>query len=211
MSVRKIIDFTGQQFGKWTVLGLNEERSKRRAVWICRCICGTIRSVDARNLRAGASKGCKCSNLRDRFLKHVRIEPNGCWFWLGAKKRKGYGFIRINNRQGYTHRFAYETFMGPIPEGQVICHKCDNPSCVNPLHLFCGTMAEDMADCVAKERQMMIDSGGKARIWSRNYLPLEPKFPTIGAAVNQLSLRSTILDGEIVALDDRGIPTHFAP
>jgi bifunctional non-homologous end joining protein LigD len=52
----------------------------------------------------------------------------------------------------------------------------------------------------------VIDSAGKARIWSRNHLPLEPKFPTIGAAVNQISLRSTILDGEIVALDGEGIP-----
>ncbi|SRR5260221_2797620 len=50
------------------------------------------------------------------------------------------------------------------------------------------------------------DSAGKARIWSRNHLPLEPKFPTIGAAVNQLGLCSTILDGEIVALDAEGIP-----
>ena len=52
----------------------------------------------------------------------------------------------------------------------------------------------------------MIDSTGKARIWSRNHLPLEPKFPTIADAVNQLKLRSTILDGEIVALDKDGIP-----
>jgi bifunctional non-homologous end joining protein LigD len=50
------------------------------------------------------------------------------------------------------------------------------------------------------------DSTGKARLWSRNRLPLEPKFPTIGDAVNQLKLRSTILDGEIVALDRDGTP-----
>src|SRR3984893_8396354 len=50
------------------------------------------------------------------------------------------------------------------------------------------------------------DSTGKALLWSRNHLPLEPKFPTIGDAVNQLKLRSTILDGEIVALDEEGIP-----
>ena len=53
----------------------------------------------------------------------------------------------------------------------------------------------------------VIDPGGKARIWSRNRLPLEPKFSTIGDAVNQLNLRSTILDGEIVALDAEGVPT----
>src|SRR5258707_5119174 len=52
----------------------------------------------------------------------------------------------------------------------------------------------------------VIDSTGKARIWSRNHLPLEPKFPTIADAVNQLKLRSTILDGEIVALDKDGVP-----
>jgi bifunctional non-homologous end joining protein LigD len=52
----------------------------------------------------------------------------------------------------------------------------------------------------------VIDSTGKSRIWSRNHLPLEPKFPTVADAVNQLNLRSTILDGEIVALDKDGIP-----
>src|ERR1700730_17218423 len=52
----------------------------------------------------------------------------------------------------------------------------------------------------------VIDSTGKSRIWSRNHLPLEPKFPTVAAAVDQLKLRSTILDGEIVALDEEGIP-----
>ena len=52
----------------------------------------------------------------------------------------------------------------------------------------------------------VIDSTGKARIWSRYHLPLEPKFPAIGEAVNQLGLRSTILDGEIVALDEEGVP-----
>jgi bifunctional non-homologous end joining protein LigD len=52
----------------------------------------------------------------------------------------------------------------------------------------------------------VVDSSGKARIWSRNQLPLEPKFPTVGDAVNQLKLRSTILDGEIVALDEKGVP-----
>ena len=53
----------------------------------------------------------------------------------------------------------------------------------------------------------VIDSTGKARLWSRNHLPLEPKFPTIQAAVNELKLRSTILDGEIVALDKDGVPS----
>jgi bifunctional non-homologous end joining protein LigD len=53
---------------------------------------------------------------------------------------------------------------------------------------------------------VVVDSSGKARIWSRNHLPLEPKFPTFREAVNQLKLRSTILDGEIVALDDEGVP-----
>src|SRR5260221_5734009 len=52
----------------------------------------------------------------------------------------------------------------------------------------------------------VIDSIGKARIWSRNHLPLESKFPMVEGAVNQLNLRSTVLDGEIVALDEEGIP-----
>jgi bifunctional non-homologous end joining protein LigD len=86
------------------------------------------------------------------------------------------------------------------------------PQFVAPMQASSFKEAFDSPDWIFETKMdgyraiAVIDSTGKARIWSRNRLPLEPKFPTIRDAVEELKLRSTILDGEIVALDDEGIP-----
>ncbi len=99
-----------------------------------------------------------------RFWEHV--DRNGptpehmphlgrCWMWTGHTAR-GYG--RFSIQRGYVlrtfraHRFSYELHCGPIPEGMLVCHHCDNPSCVRPEHLFMGTTADNMRDKSLKGR-----------------------------------------------------------
>lgn len=87
-----------------------------------------------------------------RFMKKVAKEENGCWTWLGAKRKSGYGAFGFGRSTDYAHRAAYRLFVGPIPGGQYVCHKCDTPLCVNPDHLFVGTATENMQDASAKGR-----------------------------------------------------------
>jgi len=79
---------------------------------------------------------------------------NECWNWLKCKDQKGYGFFRINKKMVRAHRLSYMIYnkIDEIPEGMLICHKCDNPPCINPKHLFIGTPHDNSQDCLIKNR-----------------------------------------------------------
>jgi hypothetical protein len=91
----------------------------------------------------------------EAFWSKVEIQDNkkDCWPWTGAKKPKGYGNLRIDKRYLIAHRVAFEIVNGPIPEGYLVCHICDNPPCCNPGHLMLGTAKSNAADMLIKNRQ----------------------------------------------------------
>lgn len=92
-------------------------------------------------------------DIRDRFEDKYIPEPNsGCWLWLDHIGKARYGFISWKGKKHKAHRMSYQIYIGPIPPGMLICHKCDNPSCVNPDHLFLGTQTDNMRDMVRKGR-----------------------------------------------------------
>ncbi len=93
------------------------------------------------------------THLARRLGKAIEVNPkSGCWEWQQSHNGIGYGTLTINKKRKYAHRLAFELVCGSIPSGLMLCHKCDNPSCINPEHLFLGTQTENMKDCSIKGR-----------------------------------------------------------
>lgn len=91
---------------------------------------------------------------RARFWDGVPewTKTGDCWEWELGTFRQGYGRLYVRRKSMLAHRISYELNVGPIPEGMFVCHKCDNPPCVNPSHLFLGTALDNMRDKVSKGR-----------------------------------------------------------
>jgi hypothetical protein len=97
----------------------------------------------------------------DRYLEKVdRRGPDDCWEWTAARFDKGYGAFRLGDKQMKAHRFGYEAQVGPIPEGQYVLHRCDNPPCQNPAHWFLGTHKDNAVDRQSKGRGAIGERNG---------------------------------------------------
>lgn len=108
-------------------------------------------------------------SISDRLQMYSTRAPSGCQEWNRALDKDGYGRLLViqggRKQTKKAHRLAYELHIGPIPNGMFVCHKCDNPSCIEPLHLFLGTAADNNADKMAKGRYK---PGGKPHPGSKN-------------------------------------------
>ena len=90
---------------------------------------------------------------RDKFWSKVdKRGPDECWEWQGSRRTYGYGQFMISYKNHATHRLAWELANGEIPAGLHVCHRCDNPPCCNPAHLFLGTDADNNLDKARKLR-----------------------------------------------------------
>lgn len=87
------------------------------------------------------------------FWARVEIKEFGCWNWTRGKNAAGYGIFRLNGVHWICQRFSWTITVGDIPEGMQVLHRCDNPKCVRPDHLFLGTMQDNMTDKITKNRQ----------------------------------------------------------
>lgn len=91
--------------------------------------------------------------LKLKIKSGVLIDPRTkCWEWQRCTQSNGYGRIRFGGRTWHLHRATFTAWIGPIPKGMDVCHKCDNRKCCNPEHLFVGTRLDNMRDCKKKGR-----------------------------------------------------------
>ena len=119
------------------------------------------------------SNDCPVKRIIPKKLasKIGELTAEGCLPWLAAKGSAGYGNIQFNGRTQRAHRVVYEIVVGPIPEGLCVLHRCDNPVCVNPEHLFTGSHQDNMDDSMRKGRHSSQTHGPRKRDEKGRFLP----------------------------------------
>ena len=102
--------------------------------------------------------------LKIRIENNITIDDNGCWLLPPHQGCKGYAKLRVQGVYKRAHRVAYEAYIGPIPEGMLVLHRCDIRHCVNPEHLFVGTAKQNTDDMIKKGRARFIGRPKKVLI-----------------------------------------------
>jgi hypothetical protein len=143
------------------------------------------------------------------FWSHVK-KTGGCWLWMGAKYRNGYGVFGWRNKRNITaHRAAYVLTHGGIPDGMDICHTCDNRGCVNPSHLWAGTPTDNMRDCKKKGRTARGERNGQAKITEREMCLIRSERAR-GVLLTDLATKYKLTFQQISSIANRKTWKHIA-
>jgi HNH endonuclease len=100
------------------------------------------------------------------WLWITRRGPDDCWEWAAARSPRGYGKLAVDRKHWRAHRLVWTLTHGEIPSGMVVCHRCDNPPCCNPSHLFLGTDADNLKDARDKGR-LIVSRPGETNGWAK--------------------------------------------
>lgn len=171
------LNLTGKKRGRLTFIEFNHIKNQS-TYWKCKCDCGNTCIVKG----AGRTKSCGCLSLeaksnngkrnknkqshREFILSRVNIDKKtGCWNW---NKSLISGYARISGLRGkespIASRYVYKYIKGVDPEDKQVCHTCDNPKCVNPDHLFLGTIIDNFQDMKNKGRSARGERNNKAKL-----------------------------------------------
>lgn len=131
------------------------------------------------------------ASLESLFWRYVN-RSTGCWIWTGSTNKYGYGVI---SRHGKAHRASWKIHNGEFDTSLCVCHKCDNPLCVNPDHLFLGTKKDNSEDMVRKGRSTATRNG-RAKLTVNEVLEIRSR-RTAGAANHELAVEYGVSAGLI--------------
>ncbi len=144
-------------------------------------VCGKVYYVPPshRSGRGSCSHACRAKlqsewqrrDLSDRFW--AKVDKSGdCWVWTAALLKTGYGCLRINRKTTRAHRVAYELSVGPIPDGALLRHTCDNPRCVKPAHLLLGDKRLNTQDAIERGQHKCGERDSKAKLTNQNVIEI---------------------------------------
>lgn len=166
---------SGQRYGRLTATEFFD-RGAYGHRWKFACECGTSDFICyASKVRLGRTSSCGCIKaelatgrphlVAGRLRSKTKVDPiTGCWEWTASKTSSGYGKIFVVGKLRAAHRVSYEMRHGAIPNGMRVLHRCDNPACINPDHLFLGSDADNVADMISKGRQQKGSRHYKAKL-----------------------------------------------
>jgi len=133
--------------------------------------------------------------LEERFSGKWMPEPNsGCWLWIGALDSNGYGRINLHGRNQTAHRVSWTIHRGSIPDGLCALHHCDTPACVNPDHLYLGTMKDNTRDMWVRNRaaDRVGQSNGRAKLTPLQVITIrDDSFSTISSIARKFGVSRT--------------------
>ena len=131
------------------------------------------------------------NDVRQRIeLNSIPVPESGCFLWVGYCNPGGYAMSSFNSKNALVHRAVYKEFIGKIPEGFLVCHKCDVRCCVNPNHLFVGTHLDNHRDMTAKGRGVYLHGSAhpKAKLTEKDVIEIRRDKPPLKDIVNRFGI-----------------------
>lgn len=172
--------------------------------------------VVSKETREKISKANQGRGKRNHLIRYKENE-SGCWIWQGVFRSKNcrYGVIHLRKGRGgmvLAHRYFYENKHGEIPKGMFACHKCDNPSCVNPDHIFIGTHTDNMRDKAKKNRQPNGERSGVHKLTERQVIEIrkQAKNDWSSRIINPLSVKYNMHKDTIRKIIQKKLWKHLA-